>query len=99
MEGAHDCDAFSPVTWHVDRKCHLISTWSMDQLCLSIKNRPGMKRRGSVCKDMPFDAIDEDGCCFPDTKTGGSRGVMVDEELAADNYAGNKMLVPTVLVS
>ena len=27
------CSAYSPITWHVDRKCHMISAKSFDMLC------------------------------------------------------------------
>merc|ERR1712083_189300 len=27
------CSQFTPVTWHVDRKCHLISASSFDKMC------------------------------------------------------------------
>merc|ERR1711865_1215116 len=27
------CSAYSPITWQVDRKCHLISASSFDKLC------------------------------------------------------------------
>jgi Delta carbonic anhydrase len=27
------CSQYSPITWHVDRKCHLISATSFDKLC------------------------------------------------------------------
>lgn len=88
LEGER-CDDVGPVTWHVDRTCRLISTWSMDQMCLGIKNRARMKRCGSVCDHMPPNAIDADGCCFPDTKPHGSRDVVVDD-LAANNQVWNE---------
>lgn len=31
------CSAFSPITWQVDRKCHLISASSFDKLCSDMK--------------------------------------------------------------
>ena len=27
------CSAYSPITWQVDRKCHLISASSFDKMC------------------------------------------------------------------
>jgi hypothetical protein len=27
------CSAYGPITWHVDRKCHLISASSFDKMC------------------------------------------------------------------
>ncbi len=33
------CSAYSPVTWQVDRKCHLISASSFDKLCFDMKNK------------------------------------------------------------
>jgi len=31
------CSAFAPITWHVDRKCHLISASSFDKMCADMK--------------------------------------------------------------
>ena len=31
------CSVYSPITWHVDRKCHLISAKSFDMLCAQMK--------------------------------------------------------------
>jgi len=28
-----ECSSYSPITWQVDRKCHLISASSFDKLC------------------------------------------------------------------
>jgi len=37
------CSQFSPITWHVDRKCHLISASSFDAMCADMKfNRDDM---------------------------------------------------------
>ena len=33
------CSRYTPITWQVDRKCHLISASSMDKLCLDMKNQ------------------------------------------------------------
>ena len=33
------CSAYSPITWQVDRKCHLISASSFDKLCFDMKNQ------------------------------------------------------------
>ncbi|CAB9516190.1 expressed unknown protein [Seminavis robusta] len=33
------CSQFTPLTWHVDRKCHLISASSMDKLCEDMKRQ------------------------------------------------------------
>ena len=27
------CSAYTPISWHVDRKCHLISASSFDKMC------------------------------------------------------------------
>lgn len=31
------CSAYTPITWQVDRKCHLISASSFDQMCADMK--------------------------------------------------------------
>jgi hypothetical protein len=31
------CSQYSPITWQVDRKCHLISASSFDKLCADMK--------------------------------------------------------------
>jgi Delta carbonic anhydrase len=31
------CSRFSPITWQVDRKCHLISASSFDKMCMEMK--------------------------------------------------------------
>merc|ERR1719313_5366 len=31
------CSAYSPITWQVDRKCHLISAASFDKMCADMK--------------------------------------------------------------
>lgn len=33
------CSQYSPITWQVDRKCHLISASSFDKLCYDMKNQ------------------------------------------------------------
>ena len=40
------CSAYAPITWQVDRKCHLISASSFDALCQQIKQQPGMQLGG-----------------------------------------------------
>ena len=83
------CDPVSPVTWQVDRRCQLSSASTMDKLCLDIKTRPGMRRcideNNNPCENLSRDTfIDPDGktCCFPDTRPGSSRGVVVPELIA-----------------
>ncbi|KAL3905123.1 MAG: hypothetical protein SGILL_009805 [Bacillariaceae sp.] len=79
------CDDVSPVTWHVDRVCHLLSASALDELCRDMKEKPGMRQCGEACNNMPDYGVDKEGCCFPDAKPGLSRGV-VDDGLAADNH-------------
>jgi len=33
------CSQFSPITWHVDRKCHAISASSFDNMCKTMKEQ------------------------------------------------------------
>jgi len=33
------CSAYNPITWQVDRKCHMISASSFDKLCYDMKNQ------------------------------------------------------------
>lgn len=33
------CSAYAPITWQVDRKCHMISASSFDKLCFDMKNQ------------------------------------------------------------
>ena len=33
------CSAYSPITWQVDRKCHLISASSFDKMCADMKSQ------------------------------------------------------------
>lgn len=33
------CSAYAPITWQVDRKCHMISASSFDKLCYDMKNQ------------------------------------------------------------
>jgi hypothetical protein len=34
------CSQFSPITWQVDRKCHMISASSFDKLCYDMLQQP-----------------------------------------------------------
>jgi hypothetical protein len=34
------CSAYTPITWQVDRKCHLISASSFDKMCADMKQQP-----------------------------------------------------------
>lgn len=34
------CSAYAPITWHVDRKCHMISASSFDKMCKDMKSQP-----------------------------------------------------------
>lgn len=33
------CSKYGPITWHVDRKCHLISASSFDKMCMDMKSQ------------------------------------------------------------
>merc|ERR1712083_672025 len=33
------CSAYTPITWQVDRKCHLISASSFDKMCADMKSQ------------------------------------------------------------
>lgn len=33
------CSAYAPITWQVDRKCHLISASSFDKMCADMKQQ------------------------------------------------------------
>ncbi|KAL7552252.1 hypothetical protein ACHAWF_015510 [Thalassiosira exigua] len=76
------CDDVTPISWHVDRKCHLISASAFDKLSADMKQNPGMKNCGDDCKGNA--SKDENGCCFLDVTPIGSREVVADE-LAANN--------------
>jgi len=41
------CSAYTPITWQVDRKCHLISASSFDKMCADMKNQ-----RDDMSKDL-----------------------------------------------
>ena len=92
--GDERCDAASPVSWQVDRKCHLLSATALDEMCKEIKTRPGMRRCGTGCDNVPekyrftvtnpYDVNEGDSCCYPDAIPGTSRGV-VNPALISDN--------------
>lgn len=33
------CSSYAPITWQVDRKCHLISASSFDKMCADMKTQ------------------------------------------------------------
>jgi len=33
------CSAYSPITWQVDRKCHVISASTFDKMCADMKSQ------------------------------------------------------------
>merc|ERR1712129_537448 len=33
------CSKYTPITWQVDRKCHMISASSFDKMCADMKNQ------------------------------------------------------------
>merc|ERR1719410_1286116 len=33
------CSQYTPITWQVDRKCHMISASSFDKMCADMKNQ------------------------------------------------------------
>jgi hypothetical protein len=33
------CSAYSPITWHVDRKCHMVSASTFDKMCAEMKSQ------------------------------------------------------------
>merc|ERR1711920_502475 len=35
----HICSSYAPITWQVDRKCHMISASSFDKMCADMKNQ------------------------------------------------------------
>merc|ERR1712226_1484275 len=35
--GNYICSSYAPITWHVDRTCHLISASSFDKMCADMK--------------------------------------------------------------
>ena len=64
------CDDLSGITWQVDRKCHLLSASTMDNLCAAIKTKPHMKGA--------------DGTYNATVSPEGSRGIVVNA-LVHDN--------------
>lgn len=34
------CSQYTPITWQVDRKCHMISASSFDKMCFDMKQQP-----------------------------------------------------------
>merc|ERR1711871_33378 len=34
------CSKYGPITWQVDRKCHMISASSFDKMCADMKSQP-----------------------------------------------------------
>merc|ERR1712124_40258 len=34
------CSKYTPITWQVDRKCHLISASTFDKMCADMKQQP-----------------------------------------------------------
>merc|ERR1719324_1494838 len=34
------CSQYTPITWQVDRKCHMISASSFDKMCADMKQQP-----------------------------------------------------------
>jgi len=41
------CSGYSPISWHVDRKCHLISASSFDKMCADM-----MTKRDDMSVDL-----------------------------------------------
>lgn len=89
------CDPISPVTWHVDRQCHLISAKTMDQVCGRMMDiGRGMVRCTDSCLGMPLRAVFKNPspsenfpgeyCCYPDAAVGSSRNSN-DSQLANNN--------------
>ena len=33
------CSGYTPITWHTDRKCHMISASTMDKMCADMKSQ------------------------------------------------------------
>merc|ERR1712106_155250 len=42
-----DCSGYSPITWQVDRNCHLISASTFDKMCADMKSQ-----RGDMSNDL-----------------------------------------------
>jgi len=42
-----ECSAYTPITWQVDRKCHLISASSFDKMCADM-----LQQRDDMCGDL-----------------------------------------------
>ena len=93
------CDDVSNVSWQVDRKCHMLSAASMDELCYYMKQQPGMYTCGAGCDIMASNAKFYNGkdgapmiggfeegelCCPIHVRGEQARGVMTPE-LVADN--------------
>jgi hypothetical protein len=98
------CDDVSPVTFQVDRKCHLLTAESLDNLCLSLKRNIGLYDCGYRCDAMAPNAWFSNGesgnplipgaapgtkCCVPNLRADGSRGVNEDV-LVANNMVKDK---------
>ena len=86
-----ECDDVSPVSWKVDRKCHLVSAKSMDEMCRRVQESPGMKSLDTApegaCSIVNGYGLDlEDGGCWPDThpESAGTRRVVLPD-LTANN--------------
>ena len=93
------CDDVSHVSWQVDRKCHMLSAESMDDLCYYMKQHAGMYTCGDGCEIMASNAKFYNGkdgapmiagfaegelCCPMDVRGEQARGVN-EPELVADN--------------
>lgn len=98
------CDDVSPVTFQVDRKCHLLTAESLDNLCQSLKRNIGLYDCGYRCDAMAPNARFSNGesgnplipgvapgtkCCVPNLRADGSRGVNEDV-LVANNMVKDK---------
>ena len=93
------CDDVSHVSWQVDRKCHMLSAESMDDLCYYMKQHAGMYTCGDGCEIMASNAKFYNGkdgapmiagfaegelCCPMDVRGEQARGVN-EPALVADN--------------
>ena len=98
------CDDVTPVTFQVDRKFHLLTAESLDNLCQSLKRNVALYDCSSRCDAMASNAWFLNGesgnalipgfqrgvkCCVPNLRADGSRGVN-ENVLVANNMVKTK---------
>jgi hypothetical protein len=82
------CSKYAPITWQVDRKCHLISASTFDKMCADMKNQRddmSMDLYPHGARELVSDEFSANNQYFPTTNQK-TPGRLLEGDAESDNW-------------